>query len=89
MTELPRNLEFPFDVAHPTDHRFYPTTPTRIRVMAFGDPFQPWLDCRQELAGQLHYGLRCCICLELAGKYCQYKIFGDVIWSIGCHIIIC
>ena len=85
MSELSLNLDASFDIAHPVDRRFYPTTPTRIRVMALGGPFQPWLDYRQELAGHLHYGMRCFICLELAGKYRQYKQIWDMTWCIDCY----
>lgn len=85
LSELSLTLDFPFDVAHPRDRRFYPTTPTRIRVMALGGPFQPWLDYRQELAGHLHYGVRCLICFEVTGKYRQYKQIWGLTWCIDCY----
>ena len=85
LSELSRNLDFSFDIVHPQDRRFYPTTPTRVRVMALGGPFQPWLDYRQELAGHLHYGVRCFICFEVAGRYRQYRQYWGMIWCSTCY----
>lgn len=85
MSELSLSLDFDIGIAHPRDQRFYPTTPTRIRLMALGGPFQPWLDYRRELAGHLHCGMRCYICFELAGKYRQYKRIWGMIWCIDCY----
>jgi hypothetical protein len=79
------NLDFMYDIKHPLDRRFYPTTPTRVRVMALGGPFQPWLDYQQELAGHLHYGMRCCICLEVVGKCRNYKQIWGMNWCTKCY----
>jgi hypothetical protein len=85
LSELSLNLDFPFDIAHPIDRRFYPTMPTRARVMALGGPFQPWLDYRQELAGHLHYGMRCFICYEVVGHFRHYKQIWGSIWCMQCY----
>jgi hypothetical protein len=85
LSELSMNLDFVFDIKHPQDRRFYPTTPARVRVMALGGPFQPWLDYRQELAGHLHYGMRCCICLEVVGKCRGYRQIWDMNWCFKCY----
>lgn len=85
MSEMALKVEFPFDVGHPKDRRFYPTTPTRIRVMALGGPFQPWMDYRQELAGHLHYGMRCLICLEVCGKFRNYRRLWGFLWCDKCY----
>lgn len=85
LSELSLNLDFLFDIAHPQDRRFYPTTPTRMRVMALGGPFQPWLDYKRELAGHLQYAARCFVCFEVAGKYRRYMQIWGVNWCTKCY----
>lgn len=52
--------------------------------MALGGPYQPWLDYRREITGHLHYNMRCCICLELTGRYRCYKEIWGLKWCIKC-----
>ncbi|ERF70906.1 hypothetical protein EPUS_02428 [Endocarpon pusillum Z07020] len=85
LSELSLNLDFSYDTTHPHDRRFYPTTPTRVRVMALGGPYQPWLDYRREITGHLHYNMRCCICLELTGRYRRYKQIWGLKWCTKCY----
>lgn len=85
LSELSLSLDFSFDIAHPQDRRFYPTTPTRMRVMALGGPFQPWLDYKREFAGHLHYAMRCFLCFEIAGSYRRYKRIWGVTWCTKCY----
>jgi hypothetical protein len=85
LSALSEDIESIIDTCHPEDRRFYPTTPDRVRVMALGGPFKPWFDYRQELAGHMHYGIRCCICLEVVGKYRPYRDVWSMTWCHDCH----
>lgn len=85
LSELASHFSFSYDIKHPADRRFYPTMPTRVRVMALGGPFQPWLDYRQELAGQLHSGTRCIICFEIVGLSWPFKKMWGMNWCVYCY----
>lgn len=85
LSELSLKLDGSYDIDHPQDRTFYPTTPRRLRIMALGGPFQPWLDYKRELAGHLHYGMRCSICFDIVGVYRPYKQIWDVTWCLKCY----
>ena len=52
--------------------------------MALGGPFQPWFDYRREMAGHLHYGMRCIVCFQLIGKIRLWRKIGGNAWCLHC-----
>ena len=65
MSVLSVRVEFACGIGHPRSQLNYPFLPSRNRVLAIGGPFRFFLDYKAELLGHLHYGKRCCICLEV------------------------
>ena len=91
MSELSLNVEWSCTLRHPSDSRSYPlihsrNNPIRIRNLALGGPFQPEIDYRRELAGWLHHGKRCQICvLPFDDVFRPYQIDFGIAFCPDCH----
>ena len=89
LSELSLQVEWQCDVDHPSLNDYYPLAPIgktsyRVRNLAIGGAFRPGYSYRRELAGHLHYGKRCQICLEVF-TWLGYHTDFDMLLCDRCH----
>ena len=70
LSKLSQNLVLHLSNRHPHEDDQYPliiadSKPIRSRILALGGPYDPSISYRREVAGHLHSGARCYLCLEV------------------------